>query len=261
MDDGYLLAGDQHYTVDPYGNCGDGVDTYDCFLLKCDLEGNVVWEKDYGGSCNDKIKKVFHTNIDNGFTVFANSKSTDGDVESFANLGVTSAEAGNIWIFHVDADGKLLWESCIGSQLGLLEEMADVTMVGNREYVIAGYNTWFDGVASGMVECSNNLLLPNSGSNIWVLKVTDNHDYDYVSETALDNKVNIMPNPTTGQVTITGQDLKSAEVSNTLGQHVATATSDGDRLTVDLSGLPVGLYFINVTDEEGRKCVRKVVKE
>ena len=67
------------------------------------------------------------------------------------------------------------------------------------------------------------------------------------------------PNPTTGLVTITGQDLKSAEVFNALGQQVATAK--GETLQIDLSGLPAGVYFVNVTDNEGRKCVRKVVKE
>ena len=65
----------------------------------------------------------------------------------------------------------------------------------------------------------------------------------------------------TGLVTITGQDLKSAEVFNTLGQQVVSTTGEGERLTVDLNGLPVGVYFVNITDEEGRKCVRKVVKE
>ncbi len=69
------------------------------------------------------------------------------------------------------------------------------------------------------------------------------------------------PNPTTGQVTITGQDLKSAEVFNTLGQKVATARSEGETLRIDLSELPIGVYFVNITNKEGRKCVQKVVKE
>ena len=69
------------------------------------------------------------------------------------------------------------------------------------------------------------------------------------------------PNPTNGQVTITGQDLKTAEVFNALGQHLATAQDKGERLTVDISNLPAGVYFVNITDGEGRKCVRKVVKE
>ena len=69
------------------------------------------------------------------------------------------------------------------------------------------------------------------------------------------------PNPTTDLVTITGKDLKQAEVLNTLGQRVFTATGEGERLTVDLNGLPAGVYFVDVTDKDGRKCVQKVVKE
>ena len=72
---------------------------------------------------------------------------------------------------------------------------------------------------------------------------------------------NLYPNPTTGQATIIGQDLKSAEVFNTLGQCVATIKGDGEQLTLDISDLPAGIYFVNITDGEGRKCVRKVVKE
>ena len=74
-------------------------------------------------------------------------------------------------------------------------------------------------------------------------------------------EANIYPNPTSGIVSITGKDLRQAEVINTLGQRVATATGEGETLQIDLSGLPAGVYFINVTDGEGRKCVRKVVKE
>lgn len=69
------------------------------------------------------------------------------------------------------------------------------------------------------------------------------------------------PNPTTGQVTITGKDLKKAEVVNTLGQREAAVAGEGERITVDISRLPAGVYFVNVTDKDGRKCVRKVVKE
>ena len=69
------------------------------------------------------------------------------------------------------------------------------------------------------------------------------------------------PNPTTGKVAITGKGLKGAVVFNTLGQRVAVATGKGESLQIDISDLPAGVYFVDVTDEEGRKCVRKVVKE
>lgn len=71
----------------------------------------------------------------------------------------------------------------------------------------------------------------------------------------------VNPNPTNGMVTITGLNLRQAEVINTLGQRVAIVHGEGNQLSVNISNLPAGIYFVNVTDEEGRKCVRKVVKE
>ena len=71
----------------------------------------------------------------------------------------------------------------------------------------------------------------------------------------------IHPNPTTGIVRIIGKNLKAAEVVNTLGQRVATTQGQGETLQIDIANLPEGIYFVRVTDEQGRKCVRKVVKE
>lgn len=51
------------------------------------------------------------------------------------------------------------------------------------------------------------------------------------------------------------------KVFNTLGQRLATVQGDGEQLTADISSLPAGIYFVNITDNGGRKCVRKVVKE
>ena len=85
-------------------------------------------------------------------------------------------------------------------------------------------------------------------------------DWD-VAENAAEPFASVHPNPTTGLVIINGTNLKQAEVFNALGQQVATATGEGETLQVDLSGLPAGVYFVNIADKEGRKCVQKVVKE
>jgi hypothetical protein len=42
---------------------------------------------------------------------------------------------------------------------------------------------------------------------------------------------------------------------------VATARGEGETMRIDLSELPIGVYFVNITNKEGRKCVQKVVKE
>ncbi len=72
---------------------------------------------------------------------------------------------------------------------------------------------------------------------------------------------NIYPNPTSRIISITGETLKNAEVLNLLGQRVATASGEGETMQIDIAGLPAGVYFVNITDEKGRKCVRKMVKK
>ena len=71
----------------------------------------------------------------------------------------------------------------------------------------------------------------------------------------------IQPNPTNGEIAITGKDLKKAEVFNSVGQQVVSAQCQGERLTFDLGNQPAGLYFVSVTDTNGRRCVKKVVKQ
>lgn len=85
--------------------------------------------------------------------------------------------------------------------------------------------------------------------------------FDGFEETEATAFATLHPNPTTGLVTVTGKALKAAEVLNTLGQQVATAQGKGETLQIDIANLPAGVYFVRITDEEGRKCVRKVVKE
>ena len=80
------------------------------------------------------------------------------------------------------------------------------------------------------------------------------------SDESTDIYVSVHPNLTDGTITIVGNGLRSAVVYNMLGQYVISAQGDGDQITVDLGGQPAGIYFVNVTDTEGRKCVRKVVK-
>ena len=83
--------------------------------------------------------------------------------------------------------------------------------------------------------------------------------YDGVNEQSM--TLSVYPNPAKSAFTVTGRNLKAAEVVNTLGQRVAAVQGKGETLQIDIANLPTGIYFVNITDEEGRKCVKKVVKE
>ena len=82
-----------------------------------------------------------------------------------------------------------------------------------------------------------------------------------IDETESTTYALVHPNPTTGLITITGENLQQADVLNMLGQQVLNVQGKGNVLYVDMATLNAGVYLVTVTDEEGRKCVRKVVKE
>ena len=82
-----------------------------------------------------------------------------------------------------------------------------------------------------------------------------------VNETKSSVFASIHPNPTSSMVTVTGESLRQAEVLNILGQQVLSVQGKGNELQINMVALPAGIYFVNITDEEGRRCVRKVVKE
>ena len=101
---------------------------------------------------------------------------------------------------------------------------------------------------------TNNVKLSRSINTVDdLLNVNEHLSYD--------EAVSIYPNPTNGLATVTGKNLKSAEVFNILGQRVAKVQGQGETLQIDIANLPAGVYFVNIMDEEGRKCIRKVVKE
>ena len=73
--------------------------------------------------------------------------------------------------------------------------------------------------------------------------------------------ITIAPNPTSGQLTVMGKELRRAEVLNMLGQHIISVNGTGDELQIDMADLPSGVYFIEIADAEGKRCVKKVMKE
>ncbi|MBO6024981.1 MAG: T9SS type A sorting domain-containing protein [Bacteroidales bacterium] len=71
----------------------------------------------------------------------------------------------------------------------------------------------------------------------------------------------IYPNPVSETLHIQCFELEEVQVFNALGQQVLSVQGKGNELSIDMAALPAGVYFVAVTNEDGRKCVRKVVKE
>ncbi len=101
--DGYLLGGISYSSDgDVSGNYGDA----DYWIVKVDLEGNIVWEQNYGGIFSDLLRSTATSN-DGGYLLAGVSSSSDVDVSG--NYGSL-----DVWVVKIDAMGDIVWEQNYG---------------------------------------------------------------------------------------------------------------------------------------------------
>jgi hypothetical protein len=110
-------------------------DGHDVLVLKFDDQGNLTWEKTYGGSSADWARSI-KTTTDGGYILCGSTHSTDGDVSG--NHGNWDA-----WVVKLGADGHLKWQKALGGSG--FEEVYGILARTDGSYVIAGFATSTDG--------------------------------------------------------------------------------------------------------------------
>jgi uncharacterized delta-60 repeat protein len=117
-DGGYIVAG----STESFGAGG-----YDVYLIKLDENGNMVWEKTYGGSDDDRAYSIQQT-TDGGYIVA-------GRTNSFG------AGYADVYLIKLDADGKMVWEKTYG---GSDDDGAwSIQQTKDGGYIVAGYTSSF----------------------------------------------------------------------------------------------------------------------
>ena len=76
-------------------------------------------------------------------------------------------------------------------------------------------------------------------------------------EEILSNTYNIYRNPTTGMVTVEGENIDYVAVYNSVGQLVKVVKTQDN--VVDMTAYENGVYFFNVVDNAGQSAVQRVV--
>ncbi len=149
-DGGYLVA-TVAYSND--GNVSGNHGQSDYWIVKIDENGNLIWQKCFGGSDNDLAESIIQT-TDGGYLIGGMSSSQDGNVSG--NHG-----SGDYWVVKLDGGGNLQWQKCFGGSSGDWAESVIQTADGG--YLVGGFSASSDGDVSG-----------NHGSgDYWVVKLDD----------------------------------------------------------------------------------------
>lgn len=115
------------------------------------------------------------------------------------------------------------------------------------------------GLSAGDVKTANIIFVTNDPENPEVsIPLTLTVTGDNVNETAA-NAFNIYPNPTTGMVTVEGENINVVSIYNAAGQLVNIVRANGSNVNVDLSSYGTGVYFLNVIDNANNTTVQRVV--
>lgn len=123
--DGYVIVGTtESKDFDVSQNNG----SYDYWIVKIDIQGQIVWEKSYGGSEIDTAYGIIETE-NNNYIIVGDSRSSNGDKkEGFGNA--------DIWILKIDNNGSLLDQKSIGGTG--FDSANDILIANDGDFIISG---------------------------------------------------------------------------------------------------------------------------
>ena len=294
--DGGCIVGGHSTSID-----GDLTNYYgngDYWLVKLDKDGNMQWQKTYGGSQYEQIMDVI-TTYDGGYAAVGRSLSNNGQLTS--NKGYYDG-----WIIKTDANGTLQWQQSYGSTGS--DGFRSIKQLVNGNYIIVGnadsangnvtsiYGStdiwmmelygngsikWQRTIGGTNYDIANSVSINKNGSMIicgitisndgdasnsgyhggwdgWVIKTASIVSVNDVQE---ESKTLIYPTVTNGTITVElAKEMQNADVRliNLMGQTLHIDNLGQSKRTVDLSSYPAGNYMIQIINGVDKE-VHKVV--
>jgi hypothetical protein len=147
-DGGYIAVGATHSND---GDVTSHIGEYDCWAMKLDANGDLEWEKTYGGTFDESFYRVMQMD-DEGYLFMGWTSSFNGSVSS-------PKGSSDIWLVRTNKFGTILWNRNFGGPGA--EGGYDMLLTKDSTLVICG-NT-----SSSSGDVSANF----GSSDIWVIQV------------------------------------------------------------------------------------------
>lgn len=276
----YLLGGD-------YGYYNTGNPYYDMSLMRTDTAGNIIWQQQYSISPNESGKCSIPT-LDSGFAICGMYNDTGSVLKTDKNGVVQwikkySQEQGTIYslkqlqdssyvMIKSDIDwqnnnrtGYLVKADKNGNQLWQRVYPHPTSGISNYFF---GFNTTAD---KGFIMTGQYNHIGQPFKNMWLVKtdslgcdsvtcsylVTDIKDISYEL-----GEMSLVPNPTNGLLTISSlNDFTKIELLSLTGQTLLSETVNSKSHQLQLQNFAVGIYFVRVSYEDGRRLTKKIIKQ
>lgn len=153
-DNGYIVAG---YASSLDGDVGFNHYSTDCWVMKLNSFGNIVWKKVLGGFGDEKFHSIIQT-TDGGYIAVGNTNSVTGNGDISFNHG-----GGDLWVVKFDGQGNTTWEKCYGGSNGegFWMEKLQIIQTMDGGYAFVGNTSSTNG----------DISLNDGGNDAWVVKI------------------------------------------------------------------------------------------
>ncbi|MBQ8703472.1 MAG: T9SS type A sorting domain-containing protein [Bacteroidales bacterium] len=235
----------------------------------------------YDSNRKGMYDRLFHTHGE----AFSEHAYTAGQVLNGGNMSVQRA-VGSAWstavaeyyweIYELMGDPSLLpWngtaQDLTASAVNVAGELTVTAVPYAYVALVQGDN--HDLVSSAFADASGVAVLsaPATGLDAtYTLSITAQGYKPYlhpctsdlvaIPQVAEAKTISVSPNPASRVAEVRGAGLKSVAVLNMVGQQLQTVAAQGDRCTLDLQGIPAGLYLLRIRTAEGTSVKKLVVK-
>lgn len=154
-DGGYFVVGNtKSSNVDIPANYGGN----DAFAAKLDVDGNVTWAFNFGGTSEDFARQA--AEVEDGYAIVGSSFSADTDLSG--NYG-----SRDIWVYKLNTDGELQWQKNLGGDT--VEFGTDIIATSDNGFLITGYTR------SANFDVAANY----GGYDIWLVKLNGDGDISW----------------------------------------------------------------------------------
>ncbi len=151
-DGGYIILGETHSTdgdinarhINNIQHAGD------VWVIKVDKDGNIIWERTYGGSYHELANSIEQTN-DGGYIFAAETDSNnDGDVVGYHRDNERNKyieiQENDGWVVKLDDKGSIVWTKTLGGSNAIYDDrITDIIQTLDGGYIAVGEITSRDG--------------------------------------------------------------------------------------------------------------------
>ncbi|NHM06844.1 T9SS type A sorting domain-containing protein [Flavobacterium sp. CYK-4] len=215
--------------------------SFDIYVVKTDANGNIQWQKTFGGSGYDVGISIEQT-ADNGYLISGYTDSTDGDITT--NHGLF-----DVMVMKLNADGNLQWLQTYGGSS--IENSFHIIELGEGGYIFSGHTSSTDGqINSNHGQADAWIVKLNSSGEILWQKTLGGSQLEFINKILPTNDNNLIivghTNSSDGDVSINhgsidGWIVKLSPDGNLIWEK--TFGSSGDDYLYDIKTTSDGGYI------------------